>query len=73
MPSSHGATTTTIGVKATSSLTEWQKHKCACVHPDPYECARLRDGRPDPDDEDRHRRACECCCHDDYEPDDDEL
>lgn len=42
--------------------------KCACVHSDPRECARLRDGP--------HycwdlRRLCECVCHDDFEGDDD--
>jgi hypothetical protein len=43
---------------------------CACVHDDPYECARIRDGRHLPDDDDYHKRACECACHDDYEPED---
>lgn len=38
--------------------------KCACVHPDPYECARIRDGRHAKDDDDYHKRNCECDCHD---------
>lgn len=42
---------------------------CACVHDDPYECARIRDGGHMKDDDDYHRTACECVCHDDYEDD----
>lgn len=36
---------------------------CACVHHDGYECARIRDGRHMPDDDDYHKRCCECDCH----------
>lgn len=38
---------------------------CACVHWDAYECARIRDGRHDPDDDQHHQGECECCCHED--------
>ena len=54
---------------------DFSKVKCACVHHDPYECARLRDRRVrDAGDVDEcldpERRECECCCHDDYAYDD---
>ncbi len=49
--------------------------RCACVHHDAYECARIRDGWHACDDDDYHRRECECSCHDnddfyqdDFEP-----
>lgn len=45
--------------------------KCACVHTDAYECARIRDGRHLPGDDDYYKRACECCCHDDEDYEDD--
>jgi len=48
--------------------------QCACVSMDAHECARMRDRVSDPfgdaEDDDSHRRACECECHDD---DDGEL
>lgn len=49
-----------------------QARQCACVHHDANECARIRDGNHDIDDDDYRKRECECCCHDDedYEPDD---
>ena len=37
--------------------------QCACVHHDPYECARIRDGRHARDEDDYHKRSCECECH----------
>lgn len=45
---------------------------CACVHPDAFECARIRDGRHARDDDDYHRRACECCCHNDEDYDEED-
>lgn len=39
---------------------------CACVHDDPCECARIRDRISCPnldEDDDSHKRACECACH----------
>lgn len=36
---------------------------CACVHHDAHECARIRDGRHQPDEREYERRACECECH----------
>jgi len=47
----------------------YDPEKCACVHPDARECARLRD-RLDPEDRDYGKRACECCCHDEGDDDD---
>lgn len=47
---------------------------CACVSMDAYECARIRDRVDsgfDENDDDQHRRACECPCHDQEEDDDD--
>ena len=46
--------------------------RCACVHHDPYECARIRDGYHAHDDDDYKKRSCECECHNDYYDDDDE-
>lgn len=43
---------------------------CACVHPDGYECARIRDGRHTPDDEEYEKRECICACHSDQDEDD---
>ncbi len=55
------------------SLRNWLSCKCACVHPDGYSCARIRDGF-DADDEHWQRRECECACHDkDYEDEMDDL
>jgi hypothetical protein len=45
--------------------------QCACVHPDDFECARLRDGRMGEDDSSYLRRRCECCCHE-KDPDEEE-
>lgn len=46
---------------------------CACVHRDPYECARIRDRIEGEEDCDQSRkRACECFCHkedEDYDED----
>jgi hypothetical protein len=39
------------------------KPQCACAHHDGYECARIRDGRHMPDDDDCHKRCCECDCN----------
>lgn len=50
-----------------------QPKRCACVHPDAYECARIRDGRHLPDDDDYYKRACECCCHYDDDDEDEDL
>lgn len=36
---------------------------CACVHPDPSECARLRYGKIDRFDWNEIDDACECICH----------
>lgn len=41
---------------------------CACVHPDPRECARIRDEQ----DVIREKRDCECVCHKEFEPEDDD-
>ncbi len=52
--------------------------KCACVHSDAYECAKIRDRRSEGYDWDGEdvavpRRACECCCHDDDSDDEEWL
>ena len=38
---------------------------CACVHSDAHACARIRDRNAQLNDDDAHRRACECSCHED--------
>lgn len=42
--------------------------RCSCVSHDAITCATIRDDL-DPDDRDYGRRHCECCCHDDYDQD----
>ncbi len=43
---------------------------CACVHPDQYECSRIRNGprncnidEDEPYEDPALRHACECSCH----------
>ena len=52
-----------------SEFERWCNSKCACVHPESYECARRRDGA-DPDDWRYVKRRCECVCHDEGDRDD---
>jgi len=58
-----------------SQPTQREEFKCACVHTDAYECARIRDRRSEGFDKDSeyHRRACECSCHYDIYEDDEDL
>jgi hypothetical protein len=58
-------------MKSDDAIKRWQAHKCACVHPDGRECARLRD-RLDPEEWDFGQRACECCGHDEMDDEDDD-
>lgn len=53
-------------------ITAEKSPKCACVHPDGFECARIRDGRHVPDEAEYYKRECECDCHD-REDEDDEF
>lgn len=49
----------------------WDDSKCACVHPDACDCARIRDGFQT-DSYRWHKRKCECVCHK-FDDDDEDL
>lgn len=66
-----------LNARAEEAAEQKAKQTCACASMDAYECARIRDKITDPFDEDSdddsHRRACECECHKDEYPDDEDL
>lgn len=55
-------------ISETSLVSPSERWACACVSPDPRECARLRDGPQYYN----LKRLCECICHKDYYDEDEE-